>query len=58
MKNKKTTKRIELDTEVVADLEATDAETEAIRGGAANLTRDAARSTNGSNGGPAGGTAT
>lgn len=26
-------KRISLDTEVVADLEATDAETEAIRGG-------------------------
>ncbi len=32
------TKRIELETEVVADLEASDAETEAIRGGA-NYTR-------------------
>lgn len=34
MKNKsKTTKKLELDTEVVADLEASDADTEAVQGG-------------------------
>ena len=41
MKNtRKPTKKLDLDVEVIADLEATDAQTEAIRGGASSSRTD------------------